>query len=117
MGFVRADPDAVHRDAAVARARWTSSLVPRAFAQGRRGVFGSFVGEFISWAGKQVLEPARDHLRGRRARRSCPTSRRPAARSRRIIKNPIRFVGNLVRAGKHGFQQFAGNFLTHLKPR
>ena len=32
-----------------------------------------------------------------------------------ILKNPIGFVGNLVRAGKLGFQMFADNILTHLK--
>jgi hypothetical protein len=32
-----------------------------------------------------------------------------------IIKNPIGFVGNLVRAGKMGFQMFASRILEHLK--
>ncbi len=32
-----------------------------------------------------------------------------------IVKDPVGFVGNLVRAGKLGFQKFAGNILTHLK--
>ena len=32
-----------------------------------------------------------------------------------ICKNPLPFVGNLVKAAKLGFMNFAGNFLTHLK--
>lgn len=32
-----------------------------------------------------------------------------------IIKNPLPFVGNLVRAAKLGFQNFADNFWEHLK--
>jgi len=32
-----------------------------------------------------------------------------------ILKNPIGFVGNLVRAAKLGFQRFAGNIVKHLK--
>jgi len=32
-----------------------------------------------------------------------------------IIKNPLPFVGNLVRAAKTGFQNFASNFGEHLK--
>src|SRR5262249_13309810 len=32
-----------------------------------------------------------------------------------ILKNPLPFVGNLVRAAKLGFMNFADNFFTHLK--
>ena len=32
-----------------------------------------------------------------------------------IVKDPIGFVGNLVAAGKLGFEMFAGNILEHLK--
>ena len=32
-----------------------------------------------------------------------------------ILKNPLPFVGNLVKAAKLGFTNFVGNFLTHLK--
>ena len=32
-----------------------------------------------------------------------------------ILRNPVAFVGNLVRAAKLGFQMFAGNILEHLK--
>jgi hypothetical protein len=44
-----------------------------------------------------------------------PYLRKAAAAFRTILQNPIGFVGNLVRAGKRGFQMFAGNFLNHLK--
>jgi len=33
------------------------------------------------------------------------------------FKDPISFVGNLVNAGKMGFQNFANNIGTHLKRR
>ena len=32
-----------------------------------------------------------------------------------ILKNPLPFVGNLVKAAKLGFQNFADHFLEHLK--
>src|SRR4029453_551672 len=32
-----------------------------------------------------------------------------------ILRNPVAFIGNLVRAGKLGFELFATNILTHLK--
>src|SRR6185503_11356530 len=32
-----------------------------------------------------------------------------------ILQNPLPFVGNLVKAAKLGFQNFAGNIVTHLK--
>jgi dolichol kinase len=41
--------------------------------------------------------------------------KKAAGAFRTILKNPIGFVGNLVRAGKLGFQQFAANIGKHLK--
>jgi hypothetical protein len=32
-----------------------------------------------------------------------------------IIRDPVRFIGNLVRAGTLGFQKFAGNIVSHLR--
>jgi hypothetical protein len=40
---------------------------------------------------------------------------RTGAALKSILKNPLPFVGNLVRAAKLGFTNFAGRFLTHLK--
>ena len=69
MGFVDADPGAVRRRAASRSRSSTSSSSPRAFAK-VGGVFGGFVGQFISWGRQRRLEPARDHLRRRQPRRA-----------------------------------------------
>ena len=88
-------------------------LVPRAFAKVAT-VFGNFIGSFISWAGNAVwnlLEIIFDVV----APSVMPYLRKAAAAFKIILKNPIGFVGNLVRAGKLGFQSFASNFFNHLK--
>lgn len=88
-------------------------ILPRAFLK----VVGAFAGvaaQFISWAGAQVLsllEIIFDVL----APSVMPYLRKAAAAFRTIVSNPVAFVGNLVRAAKQGFLQFAGNFLAHLK--
>jgi hypothetical protein len=88
-------------------------LVPRAFAK-IAGVFGSFIGKFISWAGNAVwnlLQIIFEVV----APGAMPYIKKAAAAFRTILKDPIGFVGNLVRAGKLGFQQFAGKFGAYLK--
>jgi dolichol kinase len=88
-------------------------LLPRAFGKVAT-VFGSFLGQFFSWAGRQVmslLEIIFEVL----APGAMPYIRRAAGALRSIFQNPIGFLGNLVRAGIQGFRQFAGNFLTHLR--
>lgn len=88
-------------------------LVPRAFAR-IGGVFAGFVGQFLAWAGAQVmglLQIIFEVL----APSVMPYLRRAAGAFGTIIRDPIRFVGNLVRAGIQGFRQFAANFLTHLR--
>lgn len=88
-------------------------LLPRAFVKVGK-VFLGFAGKFISWAGNtiwnlleiifSVLAPA-----------VIPYLKKAAGAFRTILKNPIGFVGNLVKAGIQGFKQFASNFLNHLK--
>ena len=88
-------------------------LLPRAFAR-VGATFAGFVGQFLSWAGGQVLsllEIIFDVV----APAVMPYVRRAAGAFRTIIRDPIRFVGHLVRAGLQGLRQFAGNFLTHLR--
>ena len=88
-------------------------LLPRAFAK-IAGVFGSFLGRFLSWAGDavwnlleiifSVVAPgALDHVK------------KTGAALKSILKNPLPFVGNLVKAAKLGFQNFAGRFGAHLQ--
>jgi len=88
-------------------------LVPRAFIKIGR-VFGSFFGRFFSWAGGTIwnlLEIIFEVL----APSVMPYLKKAAAAFRTILRNPIGFVRNLVRAGIQGFRQFAANFLTHLR--
>jgi hypothetical protein len=88
-------------------------VLPRAFAK-VAAVFGNFIGNFISWAGNamwNLLEIIFDVV--------SPTAlgyiKRTGAALRSILRNPLPFMGNLVRAAKQGFLNFAGNFLEHLK--
>ena len=88
-------------------------LVPRAFAK-LVGVFATFVAKFMSWAGDAVwklLEIVFSVV----APGALGYIKRTGAALNSILKNPIPFVGNLVQAAKLGFQNFAGNFGTHLK--
>jgi hypothetical protein len=88
-------------------------LVPRAFAK-VAAVFGNFIGDFIKWAGNAVwklLEIIFEVV----APKAIPYLKKAADSFKIILKNPIGFVGNLVKAGKLGFETFAGNVLEHLK--
>jgi len=88
-------------------------LVPRAFAR-VASVFGGFALRFVSWAGEQVwglLQIIFEVV----APQVMVYIRRAGSALRTIIRDPVRFIGNLVRAGMQGLRQFAGNFLTHLR--
>ncbi len=88
-------------------------LLPRAFVK-VGDVFGGFVGQFISWAGQQVmslLEIIFEVL----APTVMPYIRRAGGALQTIFRDPIVFIGHLVRAGIRGFQRFGANFLTHLR--
>ena len=88
-------------------------LLPRAFA--RIGIaFAGFVGEFISWAGQQVMSLLQIIFEVV-APAVMPYIRRAAGAFQTIIRDPIGFVGNLVRAGILGLRQFSRHFLTHLR--
>jgi hypothetical protein len=88
-------------------------LLPRAFAK-VAGVFGSFFGRFFSWAGQQVLTLLQIIFEVL-APAAMPYIRKAAGAFRKIIGDPIGFIGNLVKAGIQGFKQFGTNFLTHLR--
>lgn len=88
-------------------------LLPRAFMR-IAGVFGSFIGQFIGWAGETVwnlLEIVFSVV----APGVLVYLKRAAGALRTILNNPIGFIGNLVRAGVTGLQQFATRFMTHLR--
>ena len=74
------------------------------------GVFGGIAGEFISWAGKQVLSLL-EIIFAVVAPGVMPYIAKAQAAFQTIIKDPVGFVGNLVGPGRLGFQKFADNFL------
>jgi hypothetical protein len=78
------------------------------------GLFASIGGQFISWAGGTVIELLKiviDVV----APGVMVYIQRAAGAFQTIVRNPVGFVGNLVRAAMQGFRQFASNFLTHLQ--
>src|SRR5262245_4728561 len=88
-------------------------VLPLAFAKVGR-VFVGFVGNFLSLAGGQVLELLKIIFEVV-APGVMPYIQKAMGAFRTIIRNPIGFIGNLVRAGVQGFRQFAANFLQHLR--
>jgi hypothetical protein len=88
-------------------------LVPRAFAK-LAAVFGGFMSSFVSWgvdAMFKLLEIVFDVV----SPGAWGYVQKTGAALKSILQNPLPFVGNLVKAAKLGFQNFGGNFLTHLK--
>lgn len=78
------------------------------------GAFASIAGDFISWGLNQVISLL-EIIFSVVAPGVMPYIKKAQAAFTTIVKNPIGFVGNLVRAGKQGFQMFASNIGTHLK--
>jgi hypothetical protein len=76
--------------------------------------FLGLAGRFISWAGRQVLSLL-EILFSVVAPGVMPYLTRARAAFHRILRDPVGFVRNLVRAGRLGFQRFAGNIVNHLK--
>jgi hypothetical protein len=88
-------------------------LIPKAFAKLAK-VFGGFLGKFVSWgldAMFKLLEIVFDVV----SPGAFGYIKKTGAALKQILKNPLPFIGNLVKAAKLGFQNFGGNFLTHLK--
>jgi hypothetical protein len=88
-------------------------VITRAFAK-VGAVFGKFIGDFLKWAGDavwQLLQIIFEVL----APGAIPYLKKLGAAFKTVLKNPIAFVGNLVKAAKLGFQQFANNIGAHLK--
>lgn len=112
MGFVAQIPHLFEQ--ALHTLEWSDViLLPRAFAK-IAGVFGGFLGRFISWAGNTVwnlLEIIFEAV----APSVMPYLRRVGAAFRKILHDPIGFVMHLVAAAKLGFENFGSNILQHLK--
>ncbi|WP_310425628.1 DUF4157 domain-containing protein [Chamaesiphon sp. VAR_48_metabat_135_sub] len=78
------------------------------------GTFVNIATDFINWGLKQVIALL-EILFSVVAPNVIPYIKKAQAAFTTIVKNPVAFVGNLVRAGKLGFQMFADNILQHLK--
>ncbi|WP_363495349.1 eCIS core domain-containing protein [Burkholderia sp. LMU1-1-1.1] len=88
-------------------------LIPRAFLKLAR-VFGDFAGRFISWGAEaawNLLEIIFDVV----SPGALAYIKKTGSALKSILKNPLPFVGNLVKAAKLGFINFGTNFLVHLK--
>jgi Domain of unknown function (DUF4157)/Secreted Novel AID/APOBEC-like Deaminase 4 len=80
------------------------------------GVFGGFAVQFVSWAGHalwNLLEIIFDVV----SPGALFYIKKTGAALKSILKNPLPFVRNLVRAAKLGFSNFADHFLTHLQAK
>lgn len=88
-------------------------VLPRAFLK-IGAVLGSFLADFGSWALGTVIDLLKIIVEVV-APGVMPYIAKAAGAFNKILKDPISFVGNLIKAGKQGFNQFAGNFLTHLQ--
>jgi uncharacterized protein DUF4157 len=76
--------------------------------------FGGFLADFTKWALDQVIDLLKI-IFAVVAPGAMPYLQKVGAAFNKILKDPISFVGNLVKAGKLGFQNFASNIGTHLK--
>ncbi|MCB9795352.1 MAG: DUF4157 domain-containing protein [Alphaproteobacteria bacterium] len=88
-------------------------ILPKAFIK-LGGVFVSLIGQVLRWGGQTVwtlLEIVFDVV--------APGLRAKLAKAkgalRSILKDPIGFLRNLLRAGKLGFNNFVKGFVGHLK--
>jgi hypothetical protein len=88
-------------------------LLPRAFVKVGK-VFLGFAGRFFSWALQQVLSLLQIIFEVV-APGAVPYIQKARGAFNEIIRNPVKFIGNLVRAGKAGFDNFRKNFLAHLR--
>ena len=88
-------------------------LLPRAFVKVGRAFVG-IAGRFFSWAVQQVLGLLQIIFEVV-APAVVPYIRKAAGAFNGILRNPVRFLGNLVRTGRQGFDNFRKNFLGHLR--
>ena len=77
------------------------------------GMFGGFIGRFVRWAGNAVLQLVQAMFEVL-APGAMPVLQRARSVLGTIFRDPVRFVGNLVRAGIAGFRQFQARIRTHL---
>jgi hypothetical protein len=112
MGFVKAVPGQV---VATLRSITWQDVVSISGVLGKViGLFASLGGSFVSWAVGTVVELL-EILFSVVAPGVIPYVKKAQGAFRSILDNPIGFVGNLVHAGRLGFERFGLNILEHLK--
>lgn len=77
------------------------------------GLFGGFIGRFVRWAGAAVLQLVQAMFEVL-APGAMPVLQRARSVLGIIFRDPVRFVGHLVRAGIAGFRQFQARIRQHL---
>ncbi len=88
-------------------------LLPKAFLKVGK-VFGGFLLQFASWAGNAIwnlLEIIFDCV----SPGAWAHIKKTGAALKSILKNPLPFMKNLVKAGIGGFDAFKKNFVPHLQ--
>lgn len=78
------------------------------------GLFGGLVVQFGSWAGRQVISLL-EILFSVVAPGVMPYLSKAKAAFHRILRDPVTFVGHLIRAARGGFTLFARNIVKHLQ--
>ena len=112
MGFVRTIPGQII--AIFTSLTWQDVIsIVGVFTKVGKAFLG-IAGQFFSWAGAQVISLL-EIIFTVVAPGAVPYIKKAKGAFRSIIQNPIGFVGNLVRAGKLGFQMFASRIGEHLK--
>ena len=112
MGFVRSIPGRIIQTLSSLTFQDVITVVG-AFSK-ILGSFANIAGDFLSWGLQQVIGLL-EILFSVVAPGAVPYIKKAQGAFQTIIKNPIGFVGNLVAAGKLGFQLFAANIGEHLK--
>jgi hypothetical protein len=112
LAFVRAVPK-MFLDALRSLEIMDIVVLPRAFMKVGRAFLG-IAGRFFSWALQQVLSLLQIIFEVV-APGAVPYIQKARGAFNEIIRNPVKFIGNLVRAGKIGFDNFRKNFLAHLR--
>jgi len=88
-------------------------LPPKAFLK-IAGVFGNFALQFITWAGNAIwtlLEIIFEVV----SPKALLYIKKTGAAFKSILQNPLPFLGNLIKAAKLGFSNFADHFFQHLQ--
>jgi len=112
MGFVNQIPDLFKQ--ALKSLEWTDIInLPSGFMK-VASVFGKFLVNFVTWAGGKVWDLLQIIFEVV-APSVMPYLRKVGAAFKKILKDPLSFVRNLVAAAKLGLENFGSHFLTHLK--